>query len=376
MLINPACHFDFVDAAGTQVVEQGLTPDMAIRACSNDKITSSILSRKISAAVDERAKKEVELIREQEKKKTGGSSAVGTDVTPPAEEDASLSSNKRRRTSRGTSKESAVSDSTTSSATSGEKQKQKCRTSPYIGGTPLTAPYLHGNPTHFQRKVKSKVEALLKEVSPSPEKVAKTAVTLKSKKTGLQKNRQWRNEISYNQDITERYNKAFKEATRYFAKLKLGLIENGMTQEQFIVFINNKYKLDGEGREESREKHMVALSTVRRAVANGKVGVSPKKKGRKANISRDFLKLVALHVNMEQVGPRGELDAAAIQAVMLAATIGTVHEEQYNHKYAWETCRRENADILVPTGVVESEDIRWTWVTYEKLSQWFDDYKV
>src|SRR5210317_746776 len=105
---------------------------------------------------------------------------------------------------------------------------------------------------------------------------------------------------------------------------------------------------------------MVALSTVRRAVSNGKVGVSPKKKGRKAKISRDFLKLVALHVNMEQVGPRGELDAAAIQAVMLAATIGTVHEEQYNHKYAWETCRRENADILVPTGVVESEDIRWT----------------
>ena len=375
MLINPACHFCFVAAAGMQVVEQGLTPDMAIRACNNETITNSTLSREISKAVDERARKEVELIREKEKSsKTGSSSAVSSEEsTPPGSE--SSSSSKRRRTS----KETAVSGGTpssASSATAARKQKQPKRISPCLGGTPLTAPYLKGNPTHFQRKVKAKVDTLISEVSPSPEKVAKTAVTLKSKKTSLQKNRQWRNEKSHKEDTSTRYKDAFKEATEIFDKLRKGLIENPKTQQQYLDQLNRKYQLDGQGQEGSREKKKLTITTVYRAVRNGTVGSSPKKKGRNATISRDFLKLVALHVNMEQVGPRGELDSAAIHAVMLAATLGTVHEDRYNQKYAWETCRRENADILIPTGVVQSEDIRWMWVTWEKLNQWFTDYRV
>ena len=148
------------------------------------------------------------------------------------------------------------------------------------------------------------------------------------------------------------------------------------TYEQVIVEVNRKWSLDGEGKEKTRKKNVVALSTVTKAIRAGEVGTSPHKKGHKAKIDRDFLRLVALHMNMEQVGTRGELDAQEIVAVMLAACLGTVHEDKFNTKYAWETCRRENADILIPTGVKEIEDIRWQWVTYEKLDQWFTDKRV
>ena len=108
----------------------------------------------------------------------------------------------------------------------------------------------------------------------------------------------------------------------------------------------------------------------------GSVGVSPAKKGPKTKICREFLALVALHVNMEQVGPRGEMDSQQIRATMLAAMIGTEHEKAFNTKYAWTTCQQEHADILMPTGVRKAEDIRWMWVTWENLNQWFDDVKV
>ena len=85
---------------------------------------------------------------------------------------------------------------------------------------------------------------------------------------------------------------------------------------------------------------------------------------------------MAIRTNMEQVGNRGELDASQFQATMLAASMGTVHDGKFNNKYAWETCRRENADIMIPTGVVQLEDIHWQWVTHEKLNQFITNLKV
>ena len=72
---------------------------------------------------------------------------------------------------------------------------------------------------------------------------------------------------------------------------------------------------------------MLALLTVQNAVLDGKVGRLPKKKGPSAKISREFLELVALHTNMEQVCERGEMDAAAIKGTMIAAIMDTPHEK-------------------------------------------------
>ena len=33
-------------------------------------------------------------------------------------------------------------------------------------------------------------------------------------------------------------------------------------------------------------------------------------------------------------------------------------------------------DIFIPSGIVQNEDIRWQWVTYEKVKQFYQDHKV
>ena len=59
-----------------QVAEQGLRPDMAIRACNNPKITSPILSREITRLVNERAKDAVD--RLLQKRKADAAGGIGT----------------------------------------------------------------------------------------------------------------------------------------------------------------------------------------------------------------------------------------------------------------------------------------------------------
>ena len=78
---------------------------------------------------------------------------------------------------------------------------------------------------------------------------------------------------------------------------------------------------------------------------------------------------------MEQVGDLGEIGPEAIQATMEAAVIDTPHENTFNLQYAWEVCRTEHADILVPQGSAVAEDIRWRWTTYENIDQWMTDWK-
>ena len=59
-----------------QVAEQGLRPDMALRACNNPKITSPILSREITRLVNERAKDAVD--RLLQKRKADAAGGIGT----------------------------------------------------------------------------------------------------------------------------------------------------------------------------------------------------------------------------------------------------------------------------------------------------------
>ena len=81
-------------------------------------------------------------------------------------------------------------------------------------------------------------------------------------------------------------------------------------------------------------------------------------------IGTKFLKLVTLNVNMEQVGVHGKMSTNHIKPTLTTATLDTPHQGKFNGKYAWQEVRRLHADILVPTGIVQSEDTRWQWVTY------------
>ena len=55
-----------------QVAEQGLRPDMALRACNNPKITSPMLSREITRLVNERAKDAVDRLLQKRKADAAG----------------------------------------------------------------------------------------------------------------------------------------------------------------------------------------------------------------------------------------------------------------------------------------------------------------
>ncbi len=53
-----------------------------------------------------------------------------------------------------------------------------------------------------------------------------------------------------------------------------------------------------------------------------------------------------------------------------------IHRGSFNAKYSWETVRKENPDLLVPTGQMGADDLCWQCVTYENLDQWCSNYKV
>eukprot|EP00986_Skeletonema_menzelii_P010209 scaffold4900_cov86-Skeletonema_menzelii.AAC.2 len=78
------------------------------------------------------------------------------------------------------------------------------------------------------------------------------------------------------------------------------------TKDSQQTIVKTKYRLDGEGREGSREKGKLTGRTVSRWVGDGLT--EPPKKGRAQKNDRDFLRLVALHANMCQVGMTGEVD--------------------------------------------------------------------
>ena len=105
----------------------------------------------------------------------------------------------------------------------------------------------------------------------------------------------------------ERKKAVVKEATQIFAGLAAGKITNLKSQQKYINALNRQYNLDGEGRVNSREKHKLVVRTIRYLVASGTIGTTFSKCGNIRTISRNFMKLVALHVHMEQVGVNGKM---------------------------------------------------------------------
>ena len=164
------------------------------------------------------------------------------------------------------------------------------------------APYLKGEPTLFERKVKRHAVEVLAASNLSPAKVMlEPVVTVRTWRTSGQQNARWRNDKLYTGDVSrENFKMTIKEATQKFVNLKCGSIKE--TQQGTLVTLNNKYRLCIEDRNNTRENHMLAERTVQPYITANKIDVTPKKKGANTKISQEFIKLVTLHINMEQVG--------------------------------------------------------------------------
>ena len=111
----------------------------------------------------------------------------------------------------------------------------------------------------------AQINRLMAASTPSPAKaMPETAVVVRTWRTSGQQNAEWRNDIAYEGDTGKRHTMATKEATQMFVDLSKGEIEG--TQLEIITRINNKYYLNGEGRENSREKHILNVRTIQRLV--------------------------------------------------------------------------------------------------------------
>ncbi len=75
-----------------------------------------------------------------------------------------------------------------------------------------------------------------------------------------------------------------------------------------------------------------------------------------------------MHASMEQMGTQGELGPKEIQATMSASIMYKIHKGSFNAKYAWDSVRKENPDLLVPMRQMGADDL-WQWVMYENLDQ-------
>ena len=342
---------------------------MAIRACNNPKITSCALSRVLSDLVLSTAKNEIERIRQQAR------AAEAAEQQEAVRSLLTLASNSPEGDD-GDEGAAARTVSPALSSTSPSVDSPAKHVQTFLD-LRFRTPYLKGRATHFQRKVASKIEALTRDQPPpQPQPVQKKAKTLRTRKTSGQKNIGWRNDIIYADDTGVRYANARKEATQLFVDIKAGRVVDGRTQKQIIDDLNQKYGLDGAGRDGNREKHMLSVRTVQHLVMKGEIGSSPVKRGNKPAISRNLMKLIALHVSMEQVGDSGELSTAQIKATISATMMDTVHDEDHNLEYIWQEIRRLHADILVPTGMISTEDSRWQFVTHEKMNIFYNDYGV
>ena len=157
-----------IPALPGQVVEQGLTPDMAMRACNNPAIRGDALSRAIAKIVAQHAKAEYV---QRRGKRRAGRAAEASPSTGGGGGTGGEAGGERQRTP------AALGIATEVTLSETPSRPDASSSSAVI--VRLSAPYLKGGPTHFQRKVEAKVDLLFTRASSSPaQPERKTAVVL------------------------------------------------------------------------------------------------------------------------------------------------------------------------------------------------------
>ncbi len=115
-------------------------------------------------------------------------------------------------------------------------------------------------------------------------------------------------------------------------------------------------------------------STVYQATKDGLAGTSPKKKGPAPKIPSKFLKVVATHAEVCQVGD-GELKGRDVKRLIGASIVGTPYKAAFHVESVWRKVRSKFSAALQAANKISVEDACTQWTTYNNLNQWFDDVK-
>ena len=70
---------------------------------------------------------------------------------------------------------------------------------------------------------------------------------MRTRRTSLQKNAQWRNDKKYQCDTCTWYSDGLKEAIKVFADIRDGKVLSTKTHQEYLDKIKQRYNLDGTG---------------------------------------------------------------------------------------------------------------------------------
>jgi hypothetical protein len=144
--------------------------------------------------------------------------------------------------------------------------------------------------------------------------------------------------------------------------------KSGESNPSIATRLNRKYSLLYQ-----KGKRKLTRTTLHRAVHNGRIGVSPCKRGPASKIPDLLIDLTATHSKVSQVGNGGELCGKDFKMVMGAAVLGTQYKGKFKMESAWRKLRKTHPEKLQAANEATGKDAHLSWTTYNNLQKWFDD---
>ena len=125
----------------------------------------------------------------------------------------------------------------------------------------------------------------------------------------------------------------------------------------------------------SPEQRKITKGSLGNAVVNGRVGLSPPKRGRPPVLPQEFTAALAVHATMMQVSGEGEASGKKMITIAKALTVGTKWDGKVQPEWIWRKTRMDNPAIMNPAKTRDGEDHRVDWLTFSNINQWTDAAK-
>ena len=106
------------------------------------------------------------------------------------------------------------------------------------------------------------------------------------------------------------------------------------------------------------------------AVKEGRVGVTPLKRGRKPVVPEIVPAALASQAVMMQVAGVGEASSKKMKVLVEGLSSGTEWEDKLDPEYVWRKTRSSHPDILIPAKAKKNEDRRVEWLSYGNIMAW------
>ena len=162
-----------------------------------------------------------------------------------------------------------------------------------------------------------------------------------------------------------RYTTAFKEATTVVHANMNDLNKNGKRGFGVDAVANdiNERLLT------SPNDRKLKPTSVYNAVKDGRIGVTPMKRGRKSVVREILPASLATQAGV------GEASAKTMKVLVEGLVAGTEWEDKIDAEYTWRKTRSSHPEILNPVKAKKNEDRRVEWLSYANIMAWTERAK-